>query len=46
VLIIAALPDPTGSDTGAETVTLINASAATVDLTIGRSPTPPAAANR
>ena len=32
VLVIAALPDPAGSDAGAETITLLNISAATVDL--------------
>jgi hypothetical protein len=33
ILIVAALPDPTGADPGHETVTLLNASPASVDLT-------------
>jgi hypothetical protein len=32
VLIVAALPDPVGPDAGAESVTLLNASPAAVDL--------------
>lgn len=32
ILIVAALPDPSGIDAGAETVTLLNAAAAPVDL--------------
>ena len=33
VLIVAALPDPAGADPGAESLTLLNATAAAVDLT-------------
>jgi Lamin Tail Domain len=33
VLIVAALPDPVGTDTGQESVTLLNTTAAVVDLT-------------
>lgn len=33
LLIVAALPDPVGTDTGQESVTLLNTTVATVDLT-------------
>lgn len=32
MLIVAVLPDPAGTDAGAESVTLLNTSAASVDL--------------
>jgi hypothetical protein len=33
VLIVAALPDPVGADRGHETITLLNTTATTIDLT-------------